>query len=172
MNNYQIKCENIKDGSHFFEFIITNSFFDEFIDSEITHAEISVSVILKKNLYKRDLKISIDGIVNNLLCDLCAEEIPIKILSNTRFLIRDSENKKESLDEIIYIERNQDKICIKNLLFEMIVLALPNQRKHNIVNGKRNCNKQMLELINKYSSNTSFNDSRWDELKKIKAELK
>ena len=54
----------------------------------------------------------------------------------------------------------------------MIVLALPNQRKHSIVNGKRNCNEKMLELIDKYSSNTSFNDSRWNELKKIKERIK
>ena len=172
MNNYQIKCKNIKDGNHLYEFTITNSFFDEFIDSEITRGDINISVIMKKNNYKREIEISINGIVNNLVCDLCAEEIPIKIISNTKFLIRNSETKKESLDEIIYVEKNQDKIYIKNLLFEMIVLALPNKRKHNIVNGKRNCNKQMLELIDKYSSNTSFNDSRWDELKKIKAEIK
>ena len=115
MNNYQIKCENIKDGNHFYNFTITDSFFDEFIDSEITQADINVSVIMKKNIYKKEIEISINGIVNNLVCDLCAEEIPVEILSNTKFLIKNCEKKKESLDEIIYVEKNQDKIYIKNL---------------------------------------------------------
>ena len=52
----------------------------------------------------------------------------------------------------------------------MIVLAFPTKRQHqlNAINDEE-CNKEMVNLINKYSVKENNNiDPRWEALKKLK----
>ena len=65
---------------------------------------------------------------------------------------------------------NQNKLSIKNLLFELITLSLPNRRKHTLnEDGTTNCNKEMISLIDKYNNiEEKSSDPRWDALKDLK----
>ena len=65
------------------------------------------------------------------------------------------------------------KIDLKHLIFELIVLNLPKKRKHTVdKQGKSTCNKEMVDLVNKYTQiKEQASDPRWDALKKIKIKL-
>ncbi len=169
MNDYQIKYRNIKEGSHFYEFNIDNSFFNLFNNSEVTDADITVDVILEKKTGKEKMTVNLYGEIHNLLCDLCSTNISVKISSKTIFLIEISEEKKNSLDDILYVNSNTNVISIKDLLYELIILAIPNRKIHSKnKNGKRKCDKEMLKLIEDYSFKKHVDEDRWSELKKIK----
>ena len=52
----------------------------------------------------------------------------------------------------------------------MIILNLPNRRQHPLdENGESTCNKEMVDLVNKYTEvKEKSSDPRWDALKDLK----
>ena len=70
MNDYRITVGGIEEGTHSFIFNIKDSFFKAFNKTEIRHANIIATVLLKKENNKLALSIELNGVVNNLLCDI------------------------------------------------------------------------------------------------------
>ena len=165
MNDYQIKYKNINVGKHFYKFNINKSFFSLFEKSEITDAEVQANVVLNKKDHKDSLSIEINGNINNLLCDSCSSKLSLPISSNSDFLIEYTDENKKSLDDIIYVKNNTNKLCIKEILYELIVLSVPN--KKTCEDGNNNCDQEMLKLIEQYSTKKKVVDERWKELKKL-----
>ena len=165
MSDYQIKYKNINIGKHFYKFNINKSFFNLFDKSEITDAVIEAQVVLNKKGHRDSLSIEISGNINNLLCDLCSSKLSLPILSKSNFLIELTDENKTSLDDIIYVKNNTNKLCIKEILYELIILSVPN--KKICEDGKNTCDQEMLKLIEQYSIKKKVVDERWQELKKL-----
>jgi len=170
MNEYIITIGGIKEGVHSFTFEIKDSFFKAFSQSEIRSANIIAAVLLEKENSKLALSIRLNGKVNRLLCDICAEEISIDISSITKMMIKETSENLESTDEVIYINSNENELSIEHLLFELITLSLPNRREHPANDdGTTNCNTEMINLIDKYNHiEEKSSDPRWDALKDLK----
>ncbi|MDC0204308.1 DUF177 domain-containing protein [Flavobacteriales bacterium] len=170
MNEYRIIVGGIEEGIHSFTFDIKDSFFKAFSQSEVRHANIIVIVLLKKENNKLELSIQLNGKVNHLLCDICAEDISVDISSITKIMIKETSENLQSTDEIIYINSNENELSIEHLLFELITLSLPNRRQHPTnEDGTTNCNIEMISLIDKYNNiEEKLSDPRWDALKKLK----
>ena len=169
MNDFIITLGSIIDGKNSFSFTIKDQFFDEFSFEDIKHANISVIAIINKDRDKMSLNLSLSGYLDNLVCGICAEEFSLKIRGETNIIIQKTEQDMCSNDEILYI-KNNNKIDIKHLIFELIVLNTPIKKQHPLdKNGNRTCNKEMLELIKKYTeTNEPASDPRWDVLKNLK----
>ena len=170
MNDYRITIGGIEEGTHSFTFDIKDSFFKAFSQSEVRHANIIATVLLKKEDNKLTLSIELNGKVHHLLCDICAEDISVGIYSITKVMIKETSENLESTDEIIYINENENKLSLEHLLFELITLSVPNKRKHPLnENGETNCNTEMISLIDKYNNiGRKVYDPRWDTLKNLK----
>lgn len=169
MNEYKIKLTNLDRGSCESLFTIRESFFKDFSFSEITHSDIIVKCIASKKLEKISLAININGIIKNFLCDNCAENIHIPVISNSTFVIRQSENNDLNHDDILYVSSHDNFIDIKHLIYELITLAVPNKRSHRSISSESECNKDMEKLINKYSFREENKDAdpRWEALKSL-----
>lgn len=169
MTDYIIKIHGINNGEHLHLFNIKNEFFEKFNNSEIKNANINAKVVLNKTDNKLSLFIKISGKVNDLLCDFCAEKISVNISLETSIIIVENDEKLSSTDEIIYVKPNEREITINHLLFELIILSLPNKRQHALnEDGSTNCNEEMLKLIKAYSKKKKTSDSRWNILKDLK----
>jgi len=170
MNEYRITIRGIEEGIHSFTFEIKDSFFKAFSQSEVKHADIVSTILLEKKNNKLELSIELNGSINHLLCDICAEEISIDISLITKMMIKETSENLESTDEIIYINSNDKELSIEHLIFELITLSLPNRRQHPInEDGTTNCNKEMISLIDKYNNiERKSSDARWDALKDLK----
>ena len=85
-------------------------------------------------------------------------------------MIKESEKETESTDEVIYVLPNQYQLQINQLIFEMINLSIPTKRTHPIdEQGNDKCDKEMLELMEKYATKTKQEiDPRWEVLNKLK----
>ena len=170
MSDYRIKIGGIADGIHSFTFEIKDSFFKAFSQSEVKHATIIATVLLEKESDKLALSIQLNGEVNHLLCDICAEDISVKIAFATKMIVKETSEDLESTDEIIYINSNDNELSVEHLLFELITLSLPNKRQHPVKkDGTTNCNEEMIALIEKYNEiEEKSSDPRWDALKDLK----
>ena len=170
MDKYKIKLGEIKEGKHSCLFKIKDSFFKDFSQSEVRHTNILATILLEKKTHELSLCIQLRGQINGLLCDLCADEISITISTTTKILLQETTTKEESTDEIIYISPGQKDLSIKHLLFELIILSIPRKREHETnKSGKRECNKEMITLVEKYTKKEKkTSDPRWDTLKDLK----
>ena len=170
MNDFTIKLGVITNGENSFSFDIKDQFFEAFTISDVECAEIKATALLDKDSDKLKLHLTIEGLVNNLLCDICTDEISVNINAETDVIIKVTDEDLTSTDEIFYIKKSKNQIDLKQLIFEMIILALPNRRQHPLdKNGKSTCNKEMIDLVNKYTEvKEKSSDPRWDALKDIK----
>ena len=168
MPKHFVTIAGLKEGEYRQTFDIKDKFFEAYEKSEVKEGEFLVSSLLIIRGLDRKLTLSIDGVIKNLLCDYCAEKLNHSIYTTLNFIIKDSEKEIESADEIIYVLPNQYQLSINQLIFEMIILAIPSKRFHE-ENGKINCDKRMLLLIDKYATKQKQEaDPRWETLKKLK----
>ncbi|MEE2953804.1 MAG: DUF177 domain-containing protein [Bacteroidota bacterium] len=169
MQHYNINLNNIKNGGEIYSFQINDSFFKEFLSSEITKADFNIHLDIKKENDKYLLCLQIKGVIKNLVCDLCAEELNIPIQNTTTIILQESKEILESTDEIIYIKPHQNIINLKSLFFEIISLSVPSKRIHKTdTKGDSECNNDMLKLIEKYMRKEVAYDDRWETLKNLK----
>jgi uncharacterized metal-binding protein YceD (DUF177 family) len=170
MNDFTIKLGVITNGENSFSFDIKDQFFEAFTMSDVECAEIKATALLDKDGDKLKLHLTIEGLVNNLLCDICTDEISVNINAETDVIIKVTDEDLTSTDEIFYIKKSENQIDLKQLIFEMIILNLPNRRQHPLdENGESTCNKEMVDLVNKYIEvKEKSSDPRWDALKDLK----
>jgi uncharacterized metal-binding protein YceD (DUF177 family) len=66
-------------------------------------------------------------------------------------------------------KKSENKIDLKHLIFELIVLNAPKKRQHSLdKKGNSTCNKEMVDLVNKYTQvKDKASDPRWDALKSL-----
>ena len=170
MNDFKIKLGAINGGENYFLFEIKDQFFEEFTLSDVEHANITATAFLDKDGDRLALILTIDGKINKLLCDICTDEISVNINAETDVIIKVTDEYLTSTDEIFYIKKSENQIDLKQLIFEMIILNLPNRRQHPLdENGESTCNKEMVDLVNKYTEvKEKSSDPRWDALKDLK----
>lgn len=169
MSDFTIKLGTIANGKNSFSFEIKDPFFEAFNFSDIKHANISAIAILDKDNESISLKLILDGEINQLACDICTDELSVNILAETNLIIKKTDEDLVSTDEIFYIKKNENKLNLKHLIFELIVLNAPKKRQHPLdKKGNRTCNKEMIDLVNKYTQvKEKSSDPRWDGLKNL-----
>ena len=168
MPKHFVRIAGLKEGAHRQSFIIKDKFFEAYEKSEVKEGEFIVNSLLNIKGIDRKITIKIEGVIKNLLCDYCAESLNCKISTNLDFVIKESEEQIETTDEIIYVLPKQHHLNINQLIFEMIALAVPTKKFHQ-ENGKINCDRKMLSLIEKYATKQKQNaDPRWEALRKLK----
>ena len=170
MNDFKIKLGAINGGENHFIFEIKDQFFEEFTLSDVECANVKATAVLDKDGDRLGLKITIDGEINKLLCDICTDEISVGITAETKLIIKTTDDDLVSTDEIFYVKKSENAIDLKQLIFELIILNLPKKRQHPLnEDGSSRCNKEMIDLVNKYKiTEEKSSDPRWDALKKLK----
>ena len=170
MSKYKIKLNGLKDGSYINSFKIRGEFFETLNSSEIKLVDIDIDTMLKVENRRYNLEIKFNGIVKDILCDICTEKINIPISSNINYIIKKGIEKNLEDENVIFVDEKDKELILDSFLYEMIVLAFPTKRQHqlNAINDEE-CNKEMVNLINKYSVKENNNiDPRWEALKKLK----
>ena len=169
MNDFTVNLGLINAGKKSFSFEIKDQFFESYTFSDVEHANISAIAQLDKDGNNISLNLTINGKINQLACDICTEKLSIGVSAEMNLLIKRTNDDLVCTDEIFYIKKNENKLDLKHLIFELIVLNVPKKRQHTLdKDGNSNCNKEMVDLVKKYTKieeNTS--DPRWDALKKL-----
>ena len=170
MSKYKIKLNGLKDGSYINSFRIRGEFFETLNSSEIKLVDIDIDTMLKVENRRYNLEIKSNGMVIDIPCDICTEKINIPISSKINYIIKKGIEKDLEDENVIFVDEKDKELILDSILYEMIVLAFPTKRQHqlNSINDEE-CNKEMVNLINKYSVKDNNNiDPRWEALKKLK----
>ncbi|MDR1896917.1 MAG: DUF177 domain-containing protein [Prevotellaceae bacterium] len=92
-------------------------------------------------------------------CDRCLEELEVRIKGKNFLSARfgeepESDENEENLEDIIYLNPEDEEIDLTNYVYESVCLALPIQRVHaNDKNGASLCNPEMLKYISNSKDN-------------------
>lgn len=170
MSKYKIKLNGLKDGSYINSFRIRGEFFETLNSSEIKLVDIDIDTMLKVENRRYNLEIKSNGMVIDIPCDICTEKINIPISSKINYIIKKGIEKDLEDENVIFVDEKDKELILDSTLYEMIVLAFPTKRQHQLnAISDEECNKEMVNLINKYSVKENNNiDPRWEALKKLK----
>jgi len=165
---YIIKFAGLPVGTHEFEFKINGTFFEQFNDSEISEADIDVTVVLLKQNNLMQMQFEINGTVN-LACDRCLINYDFPVHASEKLVIKYGE-EEESTDEILAVNENSGQADISHYLFEYITLALPSRRVPCEIDEEFDCDYETLSKLNDSSTEEEVKEANplWEQLNKLK----
>ena len=105
MDNFIIQLSAINNGKNYFPFKVKDSFFESCIFQDIKHVDISACAVITKDNDNISLKLIIEGKINQLACDICADKLSVEVLGETNVIIKKNENDFLSTDEILYVKK-------------------------------------------------------------------
>jgi uncharacterized protein len=175
VNHFKQFILSIRDlpiGNHNYEFKIEDWFFDNFEYSEIKKGKLKVALDLEKQERMYILHFLIDGYAN-VICDRCGDYFEQPLKGEQNLILKTGNVNSENDIDLAVINEQEQHFEITQYLYEYISLLLPMHRVHPLdKKGHNKCNKQALELLEKFkikhSNKVEETDSRWDELKKLK----
>lgn len=182
-SEYEIPLKGIKDGTHKFEYKLTNDFFAKIDDPDIQKGKLDAVVEVKKTGETFELNFNITGVIQ-ISCDRCLDDMDQPIETQSKLYVKFGKEFSEEGDNIVIIPFDESEINVAWFIFEFIALNVPMKHVHPY--GK--CNKAMTSKLKEVSiyekeedaeeqtedGDSDFEDTkkmetdpRWDELKKI-----
>lgn len=164
---YTIPFVGLKLGQHLFDFALDKTFFESLSYSLVDDGKLVVKLNLEKKETMLIASFEVKGVVS-APCARCNEEMDQKIKGDLTvyFVLGEEESEDENL---IVIPKESYEIDVQQSMYEMIMLALPARSAHK----KNECNEEMVQLIQKYTSNQDSKekedniDPRWAALKNL-----
>ena len=167
LRQYAIPFSGLKEGKHDFNFVVDNSFFEQFESSEVKKGVVYVQVELIKHSQFLELQFDIKGKIT-VNCDRCLEPFVTGIAHQAMLYIRFGEKTSEQSDDLLILAHSEHEVQIDHLIYEYIHLALPMQCIHPEIDGMSGCNPEMMEKLKTHEADDPDNaseDPRWEKLK-------
>lgn len=168
LKNYDIEFSGLKVGKHEFSFEVDEAFFQMFdAEQEFEKINITVEVLLDKHSTFLEFFIRILGKVW-LVCDITTESFEYFLENETKVLVKYGEVYDDSNEEVIIIPHQSHAFNIAQLIYEVVVLAIPMKKI------SPNVTDEDLKLIEQFSPKLEEEcdeievDPRWEALKKLK----
>jgi len=171
-SKYNIEFKGLNEGLHDFEFEIDDTFFVHFEESLAENGNVKIKVSVEKRSAFIKLHLKIKGWLE-LTCDRCLENYKQKIKQKTELFVKFGEKEFDEGENVIWVLPEEHHISLAQMIYEYTMLSIPLRHVHpKNKAGKRECNKEMLENINKYKhlekEAEQIIDPRWDVLKNLK----
>jgi uncharacterized protein len=169
LRQYTIPYKGLQEGEHDFNFVVDNSFFEQFESSEVKRGVVSVQVELIKHSHFLELQFDINGKIT-VNCDRCLEPFVTRITHQAVLYVRFGENTIEQSDDLLILADSENELHLGQLIYEYIHLALPIQRIHSEIDGISGCNPEMIEKLDAHDVDDPENasmDPRWEKLKEL-----
>jgi len=165
--NFDIKFVGLNLGKHDFQFKIDSEFISKFQDTLIEKLDLTLNFTLDKqteSLYLLDFNFT--GSIE-LECDRCLQDFSYPVKQNNRLILK-VENAQDNLnDDMIFISSNDIKINIAEYIYEFVSLIVPMKKTCELIS--KQCDKEMLKLLNNYSIQSGNNihkpEEEWNMLK-------
>jgi uncharacterized metal-binding protein YceD (DUF177 family) len=171
LSQYIVPFHGLGNKEHVFNFVVTDEFFKHFEDDTINGGNINVNLKVLNNINSLQLIIGLKGKLK-VLCDRCLEYYDQEIDFRDFVMVEFGEETNfDTNQECVFLKKGETEINIAQLIYEFTHFALPLQHYHpDTKTGETGCNKEMLDLINKYLTveNDDIIDPRWEKLKEIK----
>lgn len=168
LNTFSIPFKGLKEGIHFFDYVLDDKFFGSFEYGEIKKGSVNVHVELNKHSMHLELTFRLKGTVHTE-CDRCLELVELSIECENKLFVKFGEEHCEDDAEVIVLMHSEGEINIAQFLYEFAHLSLPIQRIHpENEKGESTCNSEMLEILDKHKMDINQEDvidPRWNDLR-------
>ncbi len=163
-----VKFSGLKEGIHNFNFDIGKKFFESFEYDDFIDVDILTKLKLEKKINMLNLDFFFSGKVK-VPCDLTMEPFYIDIKTDYSIVVKFAKNKHSTDDKIIFLSTGTSNIDISTIIFETIVLEVPQKRVHpGIKDGS--LKSEILDKLEDLKPKELFlnkRDPRWDKLKEL-----
>jgi uncharacterized protein len=170
LSQYELPFQSIKNGQHEFDLKIENKFFDFFEQESIQSGELGLKLNITRESLDFIIEFNLNGFVT-IQCDICLDwfNYNLEITDTIKAKLGESTNF-DTLEDYVILGKDDNKINISSLIYELIILNLPMKHEHpKDANGKRTCNRQMLKILNDLDIDRGDNiDPRWEVLNELK----
>ncbi|WP_452219999.1 YceD family protein [Lacinutrix salivirga] len=169
---FTIPFVGLKEGKHYFDFDIDNTFFEHFEYEEFNDVELKVDLILEKKSTLLELHFNIEGTVN-INCDLTNEPFNQPIKKEFDLVVKFGQEYNDENIDILIIPHGEYEINIQQYIYELVILAVPLKRVHpGVEDGTLDSEilKRLEELSPKLKDkkeDEEETDPRWNTLKKL-----
>jgi uncharacterized metal-binding protein YceD (DUF177 family) len=171
LTQFIIPVTGLKPGSHQFDFIIDDSFFEHFEYSEIKNGHVDLHLVIEKEDDLLVFHFNFEGRVR-VLCDRCYEPFDLPIKGNERLILKFGNDFHEESEEIQVVPVGENHFDISPFIYEYIHLSMPVRRVHpEDENGESTCNAETIYRLENFSS-PSEPDPRWEALARLKKNRK
>jgi uncharacterized metal-binding protein YceD (DUF177 family) len=153
----EIPYSSLSLGKHQFEYLIEDSFFEQFVIPSFREANLLVKTEIDKKSSLFLIHFSIAGTVRTS-CDRCGDDFNLEVWDEVHLTGKLTDpDKIESLnendDEVIYFDKTNNNINLSEYIYEQIILCMPIQFIHpDKKNGESGCNAQAINLLNALQS--------------------
>lgn len=150
LKNYTIVFTGLPFGLSDFNYEISQSFFDLFgIETDFDNAAINIDLDFEKKSTMLELFFRINGTIE-VPCDITGENFDQKISNEAKLIIKFGDEYDDTDSEIWIIPREEYELNIAQIIYELIMVALPVKRVHpDVIAG--NVDSEVLDLLDEYS---------------------
>ncbi len=126
---YVISLRELPEGTHEYNFLLTDEFFKSIEATETQKGEVDVSVSLKKSEHSSEFKFSFKGFVY-VPCDRCMEDMKVDIDTEDKLIVKFGEEYEDEGDNLIVIPELPGDIDLSWHMYEFIALDIPIRHVH------------------------------------------
>lgn len=156
-DTYKIDLKSLSPGSHQFEYLLENKFFQDIDGTEVQKGKIKVTLSLKRSSMMFEMNFQINGVAW-VPCDRCLDDMELPIETENRLVVKFGKEYAEESDEIVIIPEAEGSINLAWFLYEFVSLAIP--MKHVHPPGK--CNKAMSSKLKRHSAKSGGEEGEGD----------
>jgi len=150
LKNYTIVFSGLPLGITDYTYEISQSFFDLFgIETDFENPALTVNVDFEKKSTMLELFFRINGTIE-VPCDVTGEKFDQKISTEAKLIVKFGDEFDDTDSEIWIIPRDEYELNIAQIIYEVIIIALPIKRVHpEVLAG--NVDPKITELLDEYS---------------------
>lgn len=163
LSAYNIKFEGLKQGVHFFEFTVDNTFFEKFDSCEFEKSTIKVDLEFKKQSTMMVLTFVLSGTIA-VPCDRCLDVVDVDVDGEEKLVVKFGNEAYDQSDEILILPMHEYELNVGQYIYEFVNINLPQKRIHE----EGFCNPKVIAELGKIEQKEEVNeDPRWSLLKDI-----
>lgn len=162
VKDYKIQFSGLAEEVHEFSYVLEKPFFDLFEEEVIRDGRVEVLLTMDKQTRMLIFSFDISGEVD-VICDRCADPLKLGIEGTEQLIVRIGGDSDSPDDDIVFIDDEAYEIDLTQHLFDYVHLLLPIQMTHDDSSDGKECDPEMLALLDRYSSEKKT-DKRWEGL--------
>lgn len=164
LNEYKIAHRGLSEGTHTFDFVMDDNFFNCFEATKGTKGKVNARVNIVKSSLLMEVRMKIEGTVE-AICDRCLGEMELPISGELNLYAKYGEREEGNDDDFIILAQDDDYLDLSEPLYEVYMLNYPLR----VVHPEGECNEEMEHVLEELAMEEESDkiDPRWDELRKL-----
>lgn len=163
--DFVLKFGSLALGDHEFTFRLDHLYFQNRVESLVTDGNVLVLLFVEKSERHLSLVFKLNGEITRD-CDICLSELNYPIKCEGELMVKITDQKLEDQVDLIHLSTNTIELDLEDVFYDTLVLSLPMKIQCSDSLNRKECDKKVLELLNKPEEESAPNPE-WQKLKDL-----